>query len=73
MIRLLRGLIYGIAAGIAAAFVIDHLDNWKRVESGGQPRLGDGSTKPKKADSVTDENLNDNAKQALLDELGAQL
>jgi len=73
MIRLLRGLIYGLAAGIAAAFVIDYLDNRKREESSGQLRLEEGLKSSSATDSDKNDDLSDEARKALLDELGAQL
>jgi len=73
MIRILRGLIYGIAAGIAAAFVIDYLDNKKQDASAPQLPLSTGSKQPSEAEADPNENLSSEARQALLDELGAQL
>jgi hypothetical protein len=84
MIRLLRGIIYGVAAGITAAFVLDLLDEGRRSRETQPPfmlgrqaeqktavrkqSLGKKSTKVETGDDLTDE-----ARQALLDELGAQL
>ena len=69
MIRFLRGLIYGIAAGFAAAIVLDHLDQSRRAESTPPRRRVTGRS----TNGHPSDDLGDKAKKALLDELDAQL
>ncbi len=84
MIRLLRGIIYGIAAGIAAAFVLDYLDGEQR-DKVIQPKKLKGRKSIRKSATeaaprpgktglpLAGEELTDEAREALLDELGTQL
>ena len=71
MLRLIRGVIYGVAAGLAAAFVLDYLDKEKTARVSSSPRQLAGP----KAEAARDPSveLSDDARKALLDELGAQL
>lgn len=71
MIRFLRGLIYGIAAGLTAAIVLEYLDDGRRVGRSERPLLSGGTNAAPGSDA--DENLSDDARQALIDELSAQL
>ena len=71
MLRLLRGVIYGIAAGLTAAFILDFLDREKTAQSGSAQRQLTGKSQPSSPDPSKD--LNEDARKALLDELGAQL
>ena len=83
MIRLLRGIIYGIAAGITAAIVLDYLEEGRREQKKNpgwvlgrhsDPKTS-AQTEPARAKTPiqSEEDLSDEARQALLDELGAQL
>ncbi len=67
MIRFFRALIYGALAAIAASLILDWLDH--RV---GSPSKPDRVESPRDSDSAIDQMGND-AKQALLDELAAQV
>jgi hypothetical protein len=83
MIRLLRGIIYGIAAGITAAIVLDYLEEGRHEQKANpgwllgrhpdQKTTAGPSSGPAKTPIQSEEDLSDEARQALLDELGAQL
>ncbi|TDI74493.1 MAG: hypothetical protein E2O84_05785 [Bacteroidetes bacterium] len=80
MIRLLRGILYGIAAGITTAVILDHLDQARKVSEsnpafvlGRHPENTSKSRRQAKQLDQTGADLTDEARQALLDELGAQL
>ncbi len=67
MIRFFRALIYGAFAAIAASLLLDWLDH--RLGSPSKPNLVES---PRDSNSTVDQ-MGDDAKQALLDELAAQV
>ena len=67
MIRFFRALIYGAFAAIAASLILDWLDH--RVGSPSKPDLVES---PSDSNSAFDQ-MGDDAKKALLDELAAQV
>jgi hypothetical protein len=67
MIRFIRALIYGAVAAMAATLVLDWLDR-KAGTTTTTPRVA-----PLRANSDGLDQMSDDAKQALLDELAAQV
>ncbi len=67
MIRFFRALIYGAFTAIAVSLILDWLDH--RVGSPSKPDLVES---PRDSKSAVDQ-MGDDAKQALLDELAAQV
>ena len=70
MIRFIRGILYGVAAGIAAAFILDYLDNVQDQSGRRSAAPRDRLSPPPPAE---EDGLSDEARKALLDELGSQL
>jgi hypothetical protein len=69
MLRFIRGLIYGVAAGLTVAMILNYAGEGRGDTSRKPKQLGSG--KKKTRDPIDD--LSNGARQALLDELGAQL
>jgi len=67
MIRFFRALIYGAFAAIAASLIMDWLNH--RAGSQSKPDLVES---PRDSNSAVDQ-MGDDAKKALLDELAAQV